>query len=77
MEEVLSDDIISFIHCTECVKELPEDISPAEYVNIEIGINIDNQILLGCVRHGLHVGAFTLKEDLSTAALKRGCDCCE
>ena len=77
MEEVLSEHIMNYLHCGLCIKELPEGTSPREYVNIEIAINLDNQILLGCVRHGEHVGAFTLKEDYTPELIGQGCDCHE
>ena len=38
---------------------------------------LDNQMLLGCVRHGEHVGAFTLKEDYTPELIGQGCDCHE
>ena len=34
-------------------------------------------MLIGCVRHGEHVGAFTLHEQVNMEAMKRGCDCCD
>jgi hypothetical protein len=76
MEEVKSTEIISFMHCKKCVEELPKGFSPREYINIEIGVNLDNQMLLSCVRHGEHVGAFTLKDDLTMEVIDNGCDCC-
>jgi len=79
-EEVKSREIIAFIHCKECIKEIDRenlDVSPREYINLEIGINIDNQLLVGCVRHNEHVGAFTLQEQHNIAVLEQGCSCCE
>tara|TARA_R100000808_G_C2153605_1_gene163984 strand:- start:99 stop:332 length:234 start_codon:yes stop_codon:yes gene_type:complete len=77
MEEVLSEHIVSYLHCKLCVEELPKETSPRDYINIEIAINLDNQMLLGCVRHGEHVGAFTLKEDYTPELIGQGCDCHE
>tara|TARA_Y100000401_G_C8303997_1_gene215849 strand:+ start:447 stop:683 length:237 start_codon:yes stop_codon:yes gene_type:complete len=76
MEEVKSTDMIAYLSCTMCMEELPNDMSPREYCNLEIGINIDNQMLIGCVRHEAHVGAFTLHEQVNMEAIERGCDCC-
>jgi len=79
-EEVKSKEIIAFIHCKECIKEIDRenlDVSPREYINLEIGINIDNQLLVGCVRHNEHVGAFTLHEQVNMQVMEQGCDCCE
>jgi len=79
-EQVKSREIIAFIHCKECIKEIDRenlDVSPREYINLEIGINIDNQLLVGCVRHNEHVGAFTLQNQHNIAALEQRCSCCE
>ena len=78
MEETTSREMISYIHCKECVSELAEKgYSPQEYMNIEIGLNIDNQLLLACVRHNKEVATFALKEDYVTQFVDRGCDCHE
>jgi len=76
MEEIKSIEIIGFMQCKKCVKELPEGLSPREYINIEIGVNLDNQMLLNCVRHEKYVGAFTLKDNLTMEVIDNGCDCC-
>ena len=76
MEEIKSKEMIAFMSCGLCMEELPDDMSPREYGNLEIGINIDNQMLIGCARHDEHVGAFTLHEQVNMEALERGCDCC-
>jgi hypothetical protein len=77
MEEIKSTDIIAFIACSMCQDELPDDMSPREYGNLEIGINIDNQMLIGCVRHEKHVGAFTLENQINIELMKLGCPCCD
>ena len=77
MEEVKSTHMIAYLSCTMCMEELPDDMSPREYGNLEIGINIDNQMLIGCARHDEHVGAFTLHEQINMEAMQRGCDCCD
>jgi hypothetical protein len=77
MEAIKSLEMIAFMSCQECMNELPDDMSPREYGNLEIGINIDNQLLIGCVRHEKHVGAFTLHEQVNMQVLDRGCDCCD
>ena len=80
MEEIKSKEIIGFIHCKQCIKEIDTenlDVSPQEYINLEIGINIDNQLMIGCVRHDTHVGAFTLHEQINIKALEKGCESCE
>ena len=79
-EKVKSKEIIALIHCKECIKGIDRDnldVSPREYINLEIGIHIDNQLLVGCVRHNEHVGAFTLHEQVNMQVMEQGCDCCE
>ena len=44
MEEIKSHEMIAFMSCKQCMDELPIDMSPREYGNLEIGINIDNQM---------------------------------
>ena len=51
MEEIKSKEMIAYMSCALCMEELPDDMSPREYGNLEIGINIDNQMLIGCARH--------------------------
>ena len=49
-EAIKSHDIISFVHCRMCNEEWEmsdKSMSPREYAHIEVGINIDNQILIG------------------------------
>ena len=77
MEEIKSHEMIAFMSCKQCMDELPMDMSPREYGNLEIGINIDNQMLVGCVRHDAHVGAFTLHHQVNMQVMERGCDCCD
>jgi len=77
MEEIKSHEMVAYLSCAECMEDMPMDLSPREYGNLEVGINIDNQILIGCVRHEKHVAAFTLHEQVNITALERGCDCCE
>jgi len=79
-EKVTSNEIIAYIHCKECIEEIDRDgldVAPREYISLEIGINIDNQLLIGCVRHNEHVGAFTLHEQINMQIMDKGCDCCE
>ena len=79
-EAIKSHYIISFVHCRMCNEEWEmsdKSMSPREYAHIEVGINIDNQILIGCVRHNAHIAAFTLYEQVNMEALGRNCDCCE
>ena len=80
MEEVKSHEASSYLNCRKCVEywELTDKReSPRDYARLEIAINIDNQLLIGCVRHNEHVGAFTLHEQVNMQAMSRGCDCCE
>ena len=69
MEEIKSDEMVAYLSCAMCMEELPEDMSPREYGNLEIGINIDNQMLVGCARHDKHVAAFTLHEQVNIEAM--------
>ena len=77
MEDIKSREMIAYLGCNICIEELPEGMSPREYGNLEIGINIDDQMLVGCARHEINIGAFTLHEQVNIKALEKGCDCCE
>ncbi len=47
-------EITSYIHCKECLKSLPENKSPREYAQLDIGFTkIGLQVW--CTRHNLNV----------------------
>lgn len=54
-------DIVMFMHCEDCIKEKPENVSPAEYANFEVGIAKNRKLVIYCKRHERIAGEFTLK----------------
>ncbi len=46
--------ITSFIHCGQCLKELPAGVSPKEWAQLEAGFTKEG-IQIRCKRHGLNV----------------------
>lgn len=62
VNEHASSMIKQFMHCVDCVQDLPEDTSPQEYVWIEVGMNYDDMLQVNCVRHDKVLGAFNLAD---------------
>jgi len=46
--------IESFFHCSECMKEIPDDESPMTYQHIQAGWTIEG-FQVWCVRHDLNI----------------------
>ncbi len=46
--------IISYMHCGECLKEIPKDISPQNWSQIEIGFT-KKGIQIWCKRHNINI----------------------
>lgn len=49
-----TNDIVQFMHCGECLKELDGSVSPREYTHNEIGWTKDG-LQVWCVRHEMNV----------------------
>lgn len=60
-----------FIHCRQCVTNLPRGKSPAEHARLQVSMSHDGQITIWCVRHDLEVGSFKLAE-----VPDMGCETC-
>ena len=73
------DDVIGYLNCMECVKDLPVNVSPREYINIEIGITEDNTLKINCVRLEKIVGQLPLRDNVveELNISEESCDCCE
>ena len=49
-----TNEIVSFFHCRECLKERPHDVAPREWAHLEIGWTpLGFQVW--CVRHDMNV----------------------
>jgi len=70
----VSDDIKAFAHCKDCLMEIPEGMSPQDYVWIECGMNEDDMFQVNCVRHNKILMAVELKNTPST--FNDGCSDC-
>jgi hypothetical protein len=42
--------ILQFWHCGKCIDELPEGVSPREYIHVEVGFTPAG-VQIWCVRH--------------------------
>tara|TARA_B100001996_G_scaffold377408_1_gene360000 strand:+ start:944 stop:1192 length:249 start_codon:yes stop_codon:yes gene_type:complete len=56
------DTIKMYMHCNDCMLELPDDLSPQENIHIEVGINYDNLLQINCIRHDKILGTFDIGE---------------
>lgn len=54
-------DIVMFMHCEFCIKEKPEDVSPADFASFEVGMTKSGKLVIYCKRHKYIAGEFTLK----------------
>ena len=55
--------IASFVHCSLCIKEKPENVSPREWTNNEVGILLNGDIQVWCIRHEKNVAIFDMQTD--------------
>ena len=49
-----TNEIELYLHCTKCLKEKPNHISPSEYISIEVGWTIQG-IQVWCKRHNCNI----------------------
>ena len=54
--------IARYIHCSLCIEEMPENISPRMYAHNEVGILINGDIQVWCVRHEKNVVIFDMEK---------------
>ncbi len=54
--------IARYIHCLLCVEELPDGISPRMYAHNEVGILINGDIQVWCIRHEKNVVIFDMEK---------------
>lgn len=62
--------IHSFFHCMKCLGEKPEDTSPREWAQLEVGFT-SMGVQVWCKRHEMEVA------HVRTEKVERGCDGCE
>ena len=48
-------EITTFLHCRDCLVELPSNESPRSYQRIQVGITNDGSIQVWCVRHDKNI----------------------
>ena len=53
IEKIKNNPSVMFLHCLKCIDEVRDipDISPREYVHLEIGRTEDSTLMVWCVRH--------------------------
>lgn len=50
--------IRTFLHCRDCIAELPVGVSPREWMRFEFGTNAEGNLEVWCVRHEKHLATF-------------------
>ena len=64
-----------YLHCGDCIDDKPEDVSPADYQKIQVGlINDGHAIQVWCVNHNKHMAIFELLVPYANATC-HDCDC--
>ena len=53
-------EITSYMHCSLCLQEKPEDVSPAEWARLNVGMT-PKGIQVWCVRHDSNVDHMQLR----------------
>ena len=51
-----------FFHCSKCMKELPEGMSPSMYQSLSVGFTANYDIQVWCNRHNAEVGTFVAED---------------
>ena len=65
--------ITYYVNCSRCVDERPDGMSPADYQDIEMGLDKSQaKLQVWCKRHDAGIAIFELEESLD-----QGCNCCE
>ena len=54
-------DILSFIHCKQCLNELPTNTTPREWVKIEAG-RTEIGLQIWCIRHERNIVHLDLRQ---------------
>ena len=57
MKQAKLSEIKVFIHCKECARGLPDEMSPRQYARLEVGFTVPG-IQIWCVRHEKEVVHF-------------------
>ncbi len=58
--------ISTYMHCFECMKELPQNQSPRDFARLSVGISPSGDLIVWCVRHDILV-AHLLNSELTEA----------
>lgn len=65
----VSEKLDFYMHCKMCLEEVPEDLSPAEYQSVEVGV-VKDTLIVQCKRHNLLVFKTQLDQEVGQ------CSCC-
>ena len=56
-------EIVLYAHCTNCEMERPTNVSPSDWVMLEVGLTRDQEHLqVWCKRHDMNIKVFHLAE---------------
>ena len=61
-QQVSENAIASFMHCKLCLNQIPDDTSPREWVQIEVGMTGQGNFQVWCIRHEIEVAYFDINE---------------
>lgn len=67
-----SDDGVIYVHCRQCLAELPVGQSPSDYASLEVVILQGHYVGVGCKRHKAPVSLFKLAAEEISA---EDCEC--
>lgn len=67
--------IVSYVHCAECLNELPKGSSPMEYARTQTGLTVDGSIQVWCNRHDMNVAL--INEKTISKLREQCCPICE
>lgn len=54
-------EIQTYLHCGECLREIPEGVAPREWARLNFGLTGDGSLQLWCARHNINVDVISVK----------------
>lgn len=65
-----------FVQCAECMKEIPEGMSPQEFEALSVGLTNEHELQVWCERHQKPVMTMPLTEEQHKKFGQGVCDVC-
>lgn len=54
-DRTLPNQIVGYAHCEECLNALPDNFSPRQWLDVEVGFTADGALQIWCKRHDMNV----------------------